>query len=70
MDDSQIKGMGKEMDETIGEDVEAEEVKGIPFGTTGATILTNILQYSLLIGLSMVILIIMRIFMPESMIVP
>ena len=52
------------------EEVEDEEVKGVPFGAIGATILTNILQYSLLLGISMVILIIIRIFMPASMVNP
>lgn len=70
MDDSQTKGMGNEFDETIDNDVVEEEVQGIPFGMFGVTFLTNILQYSLLVGLSMVILIIMRILMPESMLAP
>lgn len=57
-------------DNPIGEDVETEQEKGIPFGAVGATVLTNVLQYALLVGLSMVILIIMRLFMPANMFGP
>jgi hypothetical protein len=47
-----------------------EEPMGVPFGWFGITLLLNILQYTVFLGLTMVILIIIRVFMPANMLNP
>ncbi len=44
-----------------------ESPLGVPFGWFGITLLLNILQYTVLLGLTMVVLIILRMFMPANM---
>ena len=52
------------------EHTEGEQLEtpmGVPFGWFGITMLLNILQYMVLLGLSLVVLIIIRVSMPASM---
>lgn len=62
-------GQTKE-DSAVEEAGEAEETKGIPFGFLGGTFLLNVLQYTLFLGLTMLLLIIIRLLAPESMRLP
>jgi hypothetical protein len=50
--------------EDIEEVEEAEEVQPIPFGVFGVTFLVNLLQYAVFLGLSMLVLMLIRIFGP------
>ena len=63
------------MDDQAGEAGQEEQSReetplGVPFGWFGITLLLNILQYTVLLGLTMVVLIIIRVFMPASMLNP
>lgn len=49
------------------ESEQPEEIKGIPFGVAGANFLCNLLQYALFLGFTMIILMIIRIFMPTML---
>jgi hypothetical protein len=49
---------------------EEDKILDVPFGLAGAGFLCNVLQYALFLGLTMVVLIIIRVFMPLMMPVP
>jgi hypothetical protein len=48
----------------------SEEEMEVPFGLTGANFLCNVLQYAVFLGLTMVVLVIIRVFMPAAMNLP
>lgn len=52
------------------EAAQEDKILDVPFGLTGAGFLCNVLQYAVFLGLTMVVLIIIRVFMPLMMPVP
>jgi hypothetical protein len=55
------------MQDEVSEDGENEKELDVPFGLLGASFLCNLLQYAVFLGLTMVVLIIIRVFMPMLM---
>jgi hypothetical protein len=64
MENSQPMEPIKEEIEEVEETEEVEEVQPIPFGVFGITFLVNLLQYAVFLGLSMIVLMLIRIFGP------
>jgi hypothetical protein len=63
-----VEPSGDNSEETT--EQENEESMDVPFGLLGANFLTNVLQYAVFLGLTMLVLIILRIFMPQMMPTP
>ena len=64
--------MDHQEDETAGaaneDGAEEEKEMDVPFGLLGASFLTNVLQYAVFLGVTMIVLIIIRVFMPPPMV--
>jgi hypothetical protein len=60
----QLKPMEEEK-EPIGEVEETEEMKPMPFGFLGISFLCHLTQYAVYLGLTMILLMIIRIFGPK-----